>query len=583
MKEEKRHVGRPTNEEVRQRNNKQMVRIFCVIILVLLIALGVKTINLNNLTGNANNSNVCKLQLTPKQNQINVKVTCGLNAKANAIYLKNENLSMRGKKFFNVGYGKGANFTLKNIDLGKHVIILAYDRKISKKVYNNITVSASTTISQGSSIPFYNLSEDEICSATAIGLKDNKLTYKINCGKKAKLYNVVIWDNSISDSREINYKSKTAYGYGENTTRVCGSGCYNIKANGNYHIRLYWTTSDITSKTGLNLYVRSTGNFDRKTIYGESSSEVINTTTRTTTTKKIITTTRKVKTTKKVVTTTKKVNSDYIKVLLIGNSYTYYNGYGQMITKLAAKTGKKLIVVRATYPNYSANDLIKASNKGRKINYVAWSSTVNKTNNAIYSGTATLDKIIKAKFGLEANYWDYVIVQNNGKISGDKNMYSFLVSKDVKFKKYMINATHYSSGLGSSRKEQHIKAVNDLNNTLKQKGKTPNAYVIKSGNVIGKYGSNWDDDLIFNDPAHHMSGRGAYLYALVTYAKIYGISEFAKSTSDSNFIPLYSDGTTKDFAPNKYNAEKCNKKISRCKVDKEMAKKLQSIVRNYYE
>lgn len=258
-----------------------------------------------------------------------------------------------------------------------------------------------------------------------------------------------------------------------------------------------------------------------------------------------------------------------------------------MITKLAKATGKKLIVVRATHGAYGADSLINPP-ENKKLDYVAWSSTLSRVNNSFAVGqNASLAAIAKRQFAGVANDWDYIILQNNTTVantaSSDINMYNYLVNNGVKFKKFMLNATHYSTGLGSDRKQEHLKAANTLNNKLKKAGKTQIVTVIKSGNIIGKYGSNWANELTFDDSAHHMGGKAAYLYALTTYAKIYGVSEFAKSTKDSNYIKLYSNGTTKDFAPDKYNTSKCNKKISRCKVTQETAKKLQSIVRNYYE
>lgn len=58
MKEEKRHVGRPTNEEVKQRNNKKIIKIFVVatVLIVLSLILCIKT-NLIKVKGNVDTSN----------------------------------------------------------------------------------------------------------------------------------------------------------------------------------------------------------------------------------------------------------------------------------------------------------------------------------------------------------------------------------------------------------------------------------------------------------------------------------------------------------------------------------------------
>ena len=509
MKEEKRHVGRPTNEEVKQRNTKKIFKILVPIIIVILV--GTLYIGINNSKLKGAVTKVCPTGYEECKNKKNCECkstipTDGKVADDSCVSGYVEGQGSCYKKVSSVGgcptgYEECKN--KKNCEC----------KQKTKNTFKNATQCKNAIIkSDGYNHSIY---------VSGVCYRTTKKTISCPTGSVK------------CSSTKCDCKEPVAY---QDKATKCRDGY--VESDG----KCYKTAKKVSSvSTNDNKYNSSIPATD----------------------------------------------SDYIKVLLIGNSYTYYNGYGQMITKLAAKTGKKLIVVRATHGGYSASDLINPPKKGEKIQYVAWSSTINKTDNKFASGESSLKNIIKAKFGGEANYWDYVILQNNSTVAGTKTgdikMYNYLVDNGVKFKKFMLNATHYGAGLGSSRKQQHINAAKKLNNSLTKKGNVANVSVIKSGNVIGKYGSAWTSDLILTDNPRHMSGRGAYLYALVTYAKIYGISEFAKNTSDSNFIPLYSDGTTKDFAPDKYNTEKCNQKISRCKVNKEMAKKLQSIVRNYYE
>lgn len=294
MKEEKRHVGRPTNEEVRERKINKFSKVAFTFIIVIALVLGVKNTNFNSLKG-ATNSRSCNMTLTPGANQINGKIICGVNARPSALYLKNKNGSMRGKKFFTSSkFGGVTTFSLKQLELGKTTLTLKYDSKVNKTV-KRVVINNTTNITSGNDISFYNLGKDDICEAIPVQLENKKLKYNIKCGKNAKLYNVVIWDNKINASREINYKAKTDYSYGETSTVICDSKCYNIDVNNSYHIRLYWSTKDITTKTGLNLYVRSTGNFDYRTFNTNSYGSNITPTTVKTTSKYKKTTTSKKK------------------------------------------------------------------------------------------------------------------------------------------------------------------------------------------------------------------------------------------------------------------------------------------------
>ena len=287
--------------------------------------------------------------------------------------------------------------------------------------------------------------------------------------------------------------------------------------------------------------------------------------------------TAKKKTTVPVTTKKSEFTGGYTKILLVGNSYTYYNGLGQIVSKLAQKTGKKAIVVRATKGAAGATSLAKA-----KLDYVAWSST----KGTLTSGAGkTLSQILEMDFGnLNRKKWDYVILQNNDGngsiVKGDKAIYAKVKKYIDKPKNFILNATTYSSSNGSKRYSIHLSYAKQIR-----------CSVIRSGQLFEKYGKafnrNWVKDLTICDGDKHPSGRGAYLNALTIYAKIYGVSDFASSENSSKFIELYNKdgGTTNEFVSNWYRKNKNGSNPSSVSnsVDKKTAKKLQMLVRKNYK
>lgn len=282
-------------------------------------------------------------------------------------------------------------------------------------------------------------------------------------------------------------------------------------------------------------------------------------------------------------------SNGYTKILLIGNSYTYYNGYGQMLAKLAGKTGKKVIVVRATHGGYSALDLYETN----AISYVAWSST----DGTLGSGSGKkLKDVINMDFGkLKRTDWDYVVLQNNqdvkhsGKytdaqlktieskiIEGDTKIYNLVKSKIPSSKNFIINATHFHKSVSNRRYNMHKKMASKYNCSIINSAKLYEEYT-------NMYKRNWIGELTVCDDPNHQSGRGGYIYALAIYARIFGVNEFASSQTDNNFIALYNKdgGTTSEFAPNYF--KKKNGNSHSYSVDIKTAKKLQYLVRKYYK
>ena len=262
-----------------------------------------------------------------------------------------------------------------------------------------------------------------------------------------------------------------------------------------------------------------------------------------------------------------------LKILLVGNSYTYYQGYAQMLSKMIAKTKKSAIVVRASKGDMSITELMTTN----QISYAAF-----KDGNVIAEGSNTkLENVIKIDFGglKRAGKWDYIIAQNNASssnvTSGDVSFYNMIKGNIVNSKRYIIHGMYYAASTSTSRYNEHLKAVQQCN-----------CSIINSNAYYSIYKANfkrsWVEDLTIQDSVYHPSGRGGYLLALCIYARIFGTNTFARSETDNAFIPLYNKagGTTKEFAPNKYNKKSSATAFS-MSVELAEAKKLQAFVRNY--
>ena len=82
MKEEKRHVGRPTNEEVKKRRNKKMLKILVPIIIIIILVAITGKLNLINLKGSSNIK--CESEYIECKNK--KECTCRSKTKAPSVY-----------------------------------------------------------------------------------------------------------------------------------------------------------------------------------------------------------------------------------------------------------------------------------------------------------------------------------------------------------------------------------------------------------------------------------------------------------------------------------------------------------------
>lgn len=271
---------------------------------------------------------------------------------------------------------------------------------------------------------------------------------------------------------------------------------------------------------------------------------------------------KNIKTEEKKSETVKPEKVNYTKILLIGNSYTYYNGYGEMLSKLCGLTKKNVIVVRATKGGADAHILLSA-----KLDYKEWIN-----GETMKSGKATLSQILKYDFEKlgKSGKWDFIVLQNNTTLDKtcqyDVEAFNYCKGYISKAVDFIINVPHYSTSVGDSRLKEAKKAQQKCGCSL-----------IDERGIVAKYGD-WKNDLTIKDKANHASARGMYLNALCTYAKIYGVGAFSKDGKTLG-IPLYNadNKTAKTIISDNYKAGQTAASNS---ITKSVAAKLQYLVRS---
>lgn len=261
-----------------------------------------------------------------------------------------------------------------------------------------------------------------------------------------------------------------------------------------------------------------------------------------------------------------------VKILLVGNSYTYYQGMGQMLSAFIYSTGKHALVVRATIGGLSLSSIMA----NPKVAYVAFYNGKKLTN-----GKNPLDTIVQTDFG-ELNRkgrWDYILCQNNDKDSKLRSttidFYNKYINCVPETKDMLIHVTYFSGSTAPNRRS----ILNSVAAECKCNPVNSSLYYARYNSYFGR---NWIKDLTVQDNPKHPSSKGAYLMALCIYSKIYGTERLAKSTDDKNFIKVYNSdkGYTNEFADNKFKRKKKTTNYSMT-VTKSDAKKMQTFVSKF--
>ena len=270
------------------------------------------------------------------------------------------------------------------------------------------------------------------------------------------------------------------------------------------------------------------------------------------------------------------------KVLIIGNSYTYYNDLGGILTELGNKTGKKMVVVEATHGGYVPDQFASGPISG-----YYWDNREGKTKVVLNDGkTLNYNTNLKDVFKKDwanlnrAGKWDYIFFQNyvkdKSKIAeGDTKIFNIVKSGLSDSKHFIIIGTYYQDTSGKDRIQYHAKAARQ-NNTS----------VMDIADIMDGYGSNWRKECTITDGPKHPTATQQYLVATGMYSRIFGKSNLAKTTKDTNFIKLFNENgkflkdviaSTDRSDPSKGQTKTANSVIE------SKAKKIQALIYKNYE
>ena len=270
---------------------------------------------------------------------------------------------------------------------------------------------------------------------------------------------------------------------------------------------------------------------------------------------------------------------EVIKILLVGNSYTYKNGFGQILSKLGRATGKDLLVVRATKGGVSIDTLLTA-----KLSYKCWRNG-KRTLYGKKGKELILDEILKKPFKCKAKTgkWDYIVIQNNSTVektgTGDRKAFNKLIKYIPKKNSshFFITSMHFGKSLTKTgRYNAHLAAAKELHcGFIDVRG-----FFARYPNIFT--GRDWYTDLTIEDNDCHPSPRGMYIRALATYCAIFGSKELSdKSSNPTTFIQLYTkkgDAYSGKLVTDKKDPPKNDRGK---KLDKNAVIKLQYLVRKY--
>jgi|GEM_PF-4007357 len=226
-----------------------------------------------------------------------------------------------------------------------------------------------------------------------------------------------------------------------------------------------------------------------------------------------------------------------MKILLIGNSYTYYNGCGEILSRLLSLSKHDNLIVRATKGGKDAHQLLT-----EKLSYKIWENGKTKK-----SGTKYLKDIL--------NYYtyDFIVLQNNTTVELTKKYdieaFNFCSKSVINPNNFIINVTHFGKSLTKERLEKHKEAAEKIGCSIVD---TRQAFSVYSDFFSGH---KWVDDLTIDDKNFHASARGMYLTALVLFAAICGSNLFSINEKIAG-IPLFNEegGSAKSFITDNFHS-----------------------------
>ncbi|MCR5208488.1 MAG: hypothetical protein K6C14_08445, partial [Eubacterium sp.] len=266
------------------------------------------------------------------------------------------------------------------------------------------------------------------------------------------------------------------------------------------------------------------------------------------------------------------VDENCVKILLVGNSYTYFNGMPQILSRLCEKTGESAMVVSFTKGGADAKLILNET-----LPYQAWYN-----GDRIEKGSGNLMENARKDIGNigRGGSWDYIVLQNNADASetgmGDIYILGLLRGMLEDNRNFILNSNYWINSLKKDRHNEHLAVC-----------KATGCSLIDTRGIFAQYHNVfknrvWMRDLSIRDSRNHPSVKGAYIFALAIYAKLFGIERLADSFNCENMIELYNSdgGDVSEFLnvaafPNDY-----TEPVS---IDRTTASGLQFLVRDYAE
>lgn len=264
------------------------------------------------------------------------------------------------------------------------------------------------------------------------------------------------------------------------------------------------------------------------------------------------------------------VEYDCTKILLIGNSYTYYNTLDQILCKMGNAAGRDLMVVSAYKSGSDAYELLE-----EKVTYYAWYQ-----GEMFKNGKGYLEDVAKIDFGniARGGEWDYVVLQNNDYAEttgmGDIHIIGMFTDMLKSNRDFIVHSNYWVNSLERDRYKEHYAVC-----------KAAGCSIIDTRGFYSQYHNVfknrvWFKDLTIRDARNHPSVLGSYVFALSIYAKIFGTSELAASADDETVLPFYNsdEGLINEIIDTSYFRNEYTLEES---INKEKAALLQSLVKTY--
>lgn len=273
-KEEKRHVGRPTNEEVKLRRNKKIAKVSMVALLVVALVVGINVLankgKTEKLKGNVAPSviktysvvkegaepNKCTIGILDLSgNKLTYQVRCQANARPSSIRLEDNGKETIILKDFDMHKGYFNNNLTYNVtgNISKNAKLKLYYKKQyidEKKNNNKQTLTAVSIYKNGNLNKSVKLEEsnaknvpNDKCTISVSNIKDKSFKWAIKCDKGAKPKSVRLetQKNGKNGSQVAILRKEYKNDYGKTESKTVSKY---VKPNTNYVAVLYFGTKD---------------------------------------------------------------------------------------------------------------------------------------------------------------------------------------------------------------------------------------------------------------------------------------------------------------------------------------------------